>query len=104
MKRLAIATAAITMMAAPAMAQYVYGPAGEVHVQAGPYAFGSSVYAPTHGYTYGYSAPAYGYAAPAPGFGFVGVYDRNLDIATEPDPQIRRELRREQTLNLDQRP
>ena len=98
MKKLAIATAAVAMLATPAMAQYV-----ESYVQAAP-----SPYGPTYGYgaygpTYGYGAP-YGYAAPYGPTFFGTAYSRDFDIATEPDPNVRLELRRDQTLNLDQRP
>ena len=92
MRKLAIATAAVAMLATPAMAQFVGG-----YVEA-------PVYGYSYGPTYGYAVPrAYGFMAP---FGtFVApAYDRELDIATEPDPNIRLSLRRDQTLNLDQRP
>jgi hypothetical protein len=93
MKKLAIATAAVAMLATPAMAQFVGG-----YVQTPAYSY-------SYGPTYGYAAPqAYGYVAPFGTFYSGFAYDRNLDIATEPDPNIRRELRRDQTLNLDQRP
>ena len=88
MKKLAIATAAVALLATPAMAQYVV----ESYVQT------PSPYGPT----YGYGAPL-GYAAPL-GQTFIPPYSRDLDIATEPDPNVRLELRRDQTLNLDQRP
>jgi hypothetical protein len=91
MKKLAIATAAIAMLATPAMAQFVGG-----YVQAPSYSYGP---------TYGYAIPQpYGYAAPFGAFYSGSAYNRDLDIATEPDPNVRLELRRDQTLNLDQRP
>jgi len=100
MRKLAIATAAVVMLATPATAQFVGG-----YVQAPAYTYS---YGPTYGYAvpqaYGYAVPqAYGFAAPFGTFA-APAYDRNLDIATEPDPNIRLELRRDQTLNLDQRP
>ena len=110
MKKLAIATAAVAMLATPAMAQFVGG-----YVQAPSHSYS---YGPTYGYavpqtysyqSYGYAAPqaygyqSYGYVAPFGTF-YSGSYNRDLDIATEPDPSIRAELRRDQTLNLDQRP
>ena len=93
MKKLAIATAAVAMLATPAMAQFV---GGYVHAPSYSYSYG-----PTYGYAV---QQPYGYAAP---FGTVysgSAYNRDLDIATEPDPSIRAELRRDQTLNLDLRP
>jgi hypothetical protein len=95
MKKLAIATAAAAMLATPAMAQFVGG-----YVAAPSYEYGYS-YGPTYGYV---QAQPYGYAAPFGTFYAGSAYDRNLDIATEPDPNIRGELRRDQTLNLDLRP
>ena len=97
MRKLAIATAAVAMLATPAMAQsadnYV------IHRQT---ASPSPAY--SYGPTYGYAVPqAYGYATPIVTFYSGPAYDRDLDIATEPDPNIRLELRRDQTLNLDQR-
>ena len=92
MKKLAIATAAVAMLATPAMAQFVGG-----YAAAPSYGFS---YGPTYGYV---QAQPYGYAAPIGTF-YSGAYNRDLDIATEPDPNIRLELRRDQTLNLDQRP
>ncbi|HEY7457239.1 MAG TPA: hypothetical protein VH765_00655 [Xanthobacteraceae bacterium] len=89
MQKLAIATAAFALLATPAMAQQA-----ENYVQAAP-----SPYGPT----YGYGAP-YGYAAPYGQAFFGTAYSREFDIATEPDPNVRLELRRDQTLNLDQRP
>jgi hypothetical protein len=91
MKKLAIATAAVAMLATPAMAQFVGG-----YVQAPSYSYGP---------TYGYVTPQpYGYIAPFGTFYSGSAYNRDLDIATEPDPNIRLELRRDQTLNLDLRP
>jgi hypothetical protein len=91
MKKLAIATAAIAMLATPAMAQFVGG-----YVQAPSYSYGP---------TYSYAVPQpYGYATPFGTFYSGSAYNRDLDIATEPDPNIRLELRRDQTLNLDLRP
>jgi hypothetical protein len=95
MKKLAIATAAVAMLATPAMAQFV---GGYVQTQTPSHSY-------SYGPTYGYVAPQpYGYAAPFGTFYSGSGYDRELDIATEPDPRIRAELRREQTLNLDIRP
>jgi hypothetical protein len=92
MKNLAIATAAIALLATPAVAQY-----------AGGYVQGPAYYGSTYGQPYG---QPYGYAAPyASGPMFISPgYSRELDIATEPDPNVRLELRRDQTLNLDLRP
>jgi hypothetical protein len=99
MKKLAIATAAVAMLATPAMAQFVGG-----YVESPSYSYGPT-YSYSLGPTYGYAVPrAYGYVAPFGTFNSGLAYDRELDIATEPDPNIRAELRREQTLNLDLRP
>ena len=93
MKKLAIATAAVAMLATPAMAQFV---GGYVQTTSPAYSYGP---------TYGYAVPqAYTYPAPFGMFYSGSTYNRDLDIATEPDPRIRTELRREQTLNLDIRP
>jgi hypothetical protein len=93
MKKLAIATAAVAMLATPAMAQFVGG-----YVQTPSFSY-------SYGPTYGYAVPqSYGYVAPFGTFYSGSAYNRDLDIATEPDPNVRLELRREQTLNLDLRP
>ena len=92
MKKLAIATAAIALLATPAVAQY-----------AGGYVQGPAHYGSRYGQPIGYAAP-YGYALPYGPMFIAPGYSRELDIATEPDPNVRLELRRDQTLNLDLRP
>lgn len=85
---------------APAGSTLQSGSFGWDFAYGAPVVYGSTVYeAPIYGY-----GPAYGYAAPAPGFAFGSVYSRERDLAFEPDPQIRRELRRSQVLNLDLQP
>jgi hypothetical protein len=100
MRKLAIATAALALLGTPAVAQYSGG-----YVQ-GPAYYGST-YGQPYGYTtgqpYAYTTP-YGYATPSGPMFISPGYSRDLDIATEPDPNVRLELRRDQTLNLDQRP
>jgi len=82
MNKLAIvAIAAAAFTAAPALAQ------------SAPRAFsGPNLRTPTP------YAGAYG-LAPGPSFFRGRVYSRERDIATEPDPNVRLELRREQNLN-----
>jgi hypothetical protein len=83
MRKIAIATVAIALMATPAAAQYVYGT---------QYGYGTQyVASPTYGTTYYPSV----HAAP---YGYVGPnYSRQLDIATEPDPNVRLQLQSDQS-------
>ncbi|MGH7123921.1 MAG: hypothetical protein ACREFI_06075 [Stellaceae bacterium] len=63
----ALAALAVSVTAAPAMADWVYGPSGYY------YAPSATVYAPAPAYTYTYTEPAY----PAPVYGYErgpGVY------------------------------
>jgi hypothetical protein len=78
MRKIAIATAAVALIATPAAAQYVYGS-------------GQYVASPTYGTTY------YPSVRVAP-YGYIGPnYSRQLDIATEPDPNVRLQLQSDQS-------
>jgi hypothetical protein len=77
MRKIAIATTAIALITTPAAAQYVYGT--------------QYVASPTYGMTYYPSVRAapYGYVGPN--------YSRQLDIASEPDPNVRLQLQSDQS-------
>jgi hypothetical protein len=86
MKRIALATAAIALLATPALAQYAQ-PYPGAYVRQTP---------PAYGQAYGYVPEAsYRYAAPYGQF-YTGGYSLERDYATEPDPNIRLQLKRDQ--------
>lgn len=86
MKKIAFATAAFALLATPALAQYAPQPYGNPYVRQ----------APGYGPTYGYVPEAsYGMAAPFGQF-YAGGYSLERDLATEPDPNIRLQLHRDQ--------
>lgn len=117
MRTFAIVGSAVALLATPAAAQYVpySGPAAPYagpHVQQGhvlqereyeaPYTYSTYPQGAAQGSAYGVS---YSYAprgqadgvaysqVPAAAYS-AGIYSRELDIATEPDPNVRLELRR----------
>lgn len=95
MKRIVLATAAAALMATPALAQKIGGPPPYSTAQVNEQGVGDDI-DPRFGSPRG---QAYGFVG-TPGFAAGPyAYSYEFDLATEPDPNVRLELHRDQLLN-----